>query len=248
MDILSVGNIHKEIQGEMPHRWTAFVRDRDGVAAKDLGIRAVTFHIHQDYTPSEIKITAAPFEVTRDGYGVFDVEMHIEMHDGDTYECTRNLDFEKDLSFEPLKGLVKQMGPKNKRAKTEKPVAKMEKPTAKSKMARKTAPKGKNSAAKTGKPAAKADKPVARAEKPLANADKPAANADKPAAKAGKPVAKAKKQALSTQLTFGNTHEEVGGEMPHRWTLFVRGPQGKLDDENPSLVVKQVAQCTFVDL
>jgi len=65
-------------QGDRPYRWTVFVRGPDGEGypedwAKIGWIRQVKFWIHQDYTPSEVVIKKPPFEVSRDGYGAFEV-------------------------------------------------------------------------------------------------------------------------------------------------------------------------------
>jgi len=42
-------------------------------------------------------------------------------------------------------------------------------------------------------------------------------------AKKQKSVTKKQKPAISDALTFGNTHEDVGGERSHRWCVFIRG-------------------------
>jgi len=70
----------------------------------DLGINSVTFYIHQDYDPSVLVIKAPPFELTRDGYGVFDVAVDIVMQDGRRLiGKVRDLDFNKRLSWEEVR-------------------------------------------------------------------------------------------------------------------------------------------------
>ena len=44
-------------------------------------VKSVTFHLHPDFSQSRIKLTDAPFTVTRNGWGEFEVEVDIEFQD-----------------------------------------------------------------------------------------------------------------------------------------------------------------------
>jgi len=99
---LCVGNTHKSVPGKMTHRWTVFVRGEDGKADTDLGIKEVVFHIHQDYTPSSVHVKKAPFEITRDGYGVFEVTIDVTLVDGTVKRDRWGLKFGSPHSYRPL--------------------------------------------------------------------------------------------------------------------------------------------------
>mmetsp|Transcript_6771 Transcript_6771/g.8850 ORF Transcript_6771/g.8850 Transcript_6771/m.8850 type:complete len:99 (+) Transcript_6771:411-707(+) len=60
------------------HRWVMFVAlntDKDQTAKF---VKSVTYHLHPTFKPSVIKVTEAPFLLSRIGWGYFDVEMEIE--------------------------------------------------------------------------------------------------------------------------------------------------------------------------
>ena len=77
-DVVVFGNEHKGIKdkGNGTHNWTMYLRGHDGRRGNsrdDFGIEKVEFKLHPDYNPSTISCLKPPFEVTRDGWGVFDV-------------------------------------------------------------------------------------------------------------------------------------------------------------------------------
>ena len=41
-------------------------------------IKSVTYHLHHTFKPNKIKVSEAPFLLSRVGWGIFDVEMDIE--------------------------------------------------------------------------------------------------------------------------------------------------------------------------
>ena len=70
----------------------------------DPGIAEATFHIHQDYNPCLVSIKKPPFELTRDGYGIFDVAVDIRMKDGRRVTGKqRDLNFDKAVSWETFR-------------------------------------------------------------------------------------------------------------------------------------------------
>jgi len=83
----------------MPHRWTLFLRGEDGKTTAGLGIKEVVFHIHQDYTPSSVHVKKAPFEITRNGYGAFEVAADVTRVDGTATRELWSLNFDKPESF-----------------------------------------------------------------------------------------------------------------------------------------------------
>jgi len=108
VEALTVGNTHMRIAGDRPHQWRCFVRGETGKrdTEKTLGIKNVVFHIHQDYKPSRIMISQPPFELTRDGYGEFEVAVDVTLQNGQVKRDLWDLKFDKDLSFKPFEDIT----------------------------------------------------------------------------------------------------------------------------------------------
>lgn len=70
-----VGNTSNQIN-EKSWEWRCFVALHDGDDAK---IRSVTFKLHPTFSPSEIRVKKAPFEVTKKGWGTFEVSIEIKL-------------------------------------------------------------------------------------------------------------------------------------------------------------------------
>ena len=147
-DKVIFGNTHKKLEEDI-HEWTCFIRGGSE-------IKEVTFYIHQDYTPSEIVVTEPPFEITRTGYGIFEIAVDIKMIDGVVSKHKHDLNFDQDITFDTI-----CISRERKKSKTT---------TALPKKVASFAP---------------------------------------------------------VPIVFGNTHKKVSGDMPHQWTLFVRGADGK---------------------
>ena len=127
-DIVLFGNDYKKQKdkGKGTHQWSLFVRGYDGRKGNkrdDFGIEKVEFELHPDYKPNLITLTTAPFEITRDGWGVFDAKARIytkgtETEPGEMREVTRQLDFVANGSHRKynLKGPANQPDPRPPRA------------------------------------------------------------------------------------------------------------------------------------
>ena len=99
---LNVGNTHTLVtNGKKPHKWTMFVRGPDPTVrdASKLGVEKVIFHLHPDYSPSEVTVHKSPFEVSRYGWGTFDVKVEIHMTDGRKEDVDHTLTFEEGNVF-----------------------------------------------------------------------------------------------------------------------------------------------------
>ena len=55
-----------------------FVAFNDNKDETSRYIKSVTYHLHPTFTPSKIKVTEAPFLLSRLGWGYFNVEMDVE--------------------------------------------------------------------------------------------------------------------------------------------------------------------------
>eukprot|EP00657_Telonema_sp_P-1_P000034 TRINITY_DN1003_c0_g1_i2.p1 TRINITY_DN1003_c0_g1~~TRINITY_DN1003_c0_g1_i2.p1 ORF type:complete len:167 (+),score=7.48 TRINITY_DN1003_c0_g1_i2:179-679(+) len=98
---ITIGNAYKSVtNGEKPHKWTMFVRGPDPTVrnAHDLGIEKVVFKLHPDYSPSEIIVSKSPFEVTRYGWGTFDVNLEIFPSGGSKKVVKHALKFDDSIS------------------------------------------------------------------------------------------------------------------------------------------------------
>jgi len=111
---LSVGNTCHAAQGEEQEQgmrvWTLFVRGADPhqqgnealYVGEGLQIASVIFRIHPDFDPSEITVTAPPFEVTRTGWGTFEASLEITYSNGAVQALVHMLEFEEELTFDVL--------------------------------------------------------------------------------------------------------------------------------------------------
>ena len=77
---LQVGNLHEAVQGadedtQNKHRWTFFVRCQQ-IPVESL-IQEVTVKLHPTFNPPEVKLTKAPFQFSRIGWGVFELGISI---------------------------------------------------------------------------------------------------------------------------------------------------------------------------
>ena len=59
------------------HRWCMFV-SLNSPEETTRYIKSVTYHLHPTFKPSKIKVSEAPFLLSRIGWGLFDIEMDIE--------------------------------------------------------------------------------------------------------------------------------------------------------------------------
>ena len=90
-DMVMVGNEHEE-QSTGLHKWTVFVRGVDG-SHHGLNIEYVVFKIHQDFSPSVITVREPPFEITKEGWGMFEVDITLHFPDGAQQQLVWGLDF-----------------------------------------------------------------------------------------------------------------------------------------------------------
>ena len=77
------GNTHEEVPhprkpGETSNRWVMSMLLHENVAQTANLIKSVTYHLHPTYPVNVIKVTQAPFTLTRLAWGWFDIEMEIE--------------------------------------------------------------------------------------------------------------------------------------------------------------------------
>jgi transcription initiation factor IIF auxiliary subunit len=102
--LVTVGNTHRRLKKSQngTEEWTAFVRHANGVAdpSSAMGIKQVTFTLHPDFEPNTVTVNSAPFEVTKVGWGVFDVGVEIQFKDGTApRSLSHTLVFEERPSF-----------------------------------------------------------------------------------------------------------------------------------------------------
>ena len=60
------------------HRWAMFMAFNDNKEETSKFIKSVTYHLHPTFKPSVIKVSEAPFLLSRVGWGYFEVEMVVE--------------------------------------------------------------------------------------------------------------------------------------------------------------------------
>ena len=58
-------------------------------------IKKVVFHLHQDFVPPSVEVTSPPYELSRIGWGTFDIEADVHCHDGRVLYLTHLLSFDE---------------------------------------------------------------------------------------------------------------------------------------------------------
>ena len=84
---------------KLSHRWSMFASLSTGVKDTAKYIKSVTYHLHPTYAKPVIKVTEAPFLLTRVSWGYFEVKMVIEFQRSTglkTKELTHMLHFDGD--------------------------------------------------------------------------------------------------------------------------------------------------------
>ena len=82
--VIEVGNEHAAVpadRGNNAHQWTMFVKLPDGRDdARDLAelVDHVTYDLHPTFSPAQVRVTEAPFRVTRLGWGTFSVGVTVQ--------------------------------------------------------------------------------------------------------------------------------------------------------------------------
>ena len=104
---ISVGNTHEKVENPKPasdsknvnaHRWAMFVCLSNG-KKEETGnyVESVTYHLHPTFKPSVIKVTQAPFLLSRIGWGYFEMEIDIVFKKS---TCLAPMKVTHELSFE----------------------------------------------------------------------------------------------------------------------------------------------------
>ena len=83
----SFGNTHEEVKNPKPtngkpgttnsHRWCMFMSLNTPEETARY-IKSVTYHLHPSFAKNKIKVTEAPFLLSRVGWGYFEITMDIE--------------------------------------------------------------------------------------------------------------------------------------------------------------------------
>jgi transcription initiation factor IIF auxiliary subunit len=76
---LYIGNRHRledRTSGQTWHKWTLFVRMDEDIDEADY-IESVTVYLHPTFTPNTIVLREPPYEVSRLGWGVFNIKLKI---------------------------------------------------------------------------------------------------------------------------------------------------------------------------
>jgi NAD-dependent SIR2 family protein deacetylase len=98
---LEVGNTHEAVPMDKgnAHRWTMFVKLPEGRDdASDLAelVDHVTYDLHPTFSPAQVRVTQAPFSVTRTGWGTFNVGVTVQWKKQvgrAPLQCTHSLSF-----------------------------------------------------------------------------------------------------------------------------------------------------------
>merc|ERR1719409_1428317 len=70
------------------YSWTIMVED------KSSQVKSVAFHLHPTFKPSKVQLTKKPFQLTRKGWGTFDIACDVAFQNGLKAKYTHELSFE----------------------------------------------------------------------------------------------------------------------------------------------------------
>jgi len=71
----------KRAEESKSHEWTVYVRAIDPDEDLSLSIKRIVFQLHPSFNPASRTLESAPFEVTEQGWGEFEINMQIFFHD-----------------------------------------------------------------------------------------------------------------------------------------------------------------------
>ncbi|CAF1546168.1 unnamed protein product, partial [Didymodactylos carnosus] len=105
-----IGNTHKELTRKTAHgntsEWTFFVRppssDRDSI---ETYIKRIRVYLHKTFSPPLVILDRSPFEITRTGWGEFEIRVIIEFQDEwhhEDLEIFWNLTLRDNESYEEV--------------------------------------------------------------------------------------------------------------------------------------------------
>ncbi|KAI6660693.1 hypothetical protein LOD99_10304 [Oopsacas minuta] len=121
--IIYIGNTHEEIstgkqsavdsesatEKKSSHKWTVYLRGEPGTDLTPF-IGAVSFHLHTTFKPDVITLYKPPYEVTKVGWGIFNVNLVVELNNGMISEYNHMLDFNQE-NVSTKETLFLQQGP-----------------------------------------------------------------------------------------------------------------------------------------
>ena len=85
--IIYIGNTHEQLTSQVPtaeqeaatpvknkHKWTVYFRGESGTDLTPF-IAYVEFHLHSTFSPPLVTVKAPPYELTKIGWGVFQIKI-----------------------------------------------------------------------------------------------------------------------------------------------------------------------------
>jgi len=103
-DKIAIGNTHQSVAPTGPsqqnsHKWCMFVRPCDPTLDLSKLIDKVVFELHPSFFPPVCTVYApGPFEISRLGWGYFDITVNVHWKNGKKSVYVHQLDFTKDLT------------------------------------------------------------------------------------------------------------------------------------------------------
>jgi len=94
-----IGNTHTKLvvdeeKSRNAHKWTVFVRPQNNDDDISSLIEKVKFDLHPTFFPSVVTVDTTPFEISRTGWGTFDVDVKVFLKNGVVKDFVHNLSFE----------------------------------------------------------------------------------------------------------------------------------------------------------
>merc|ERR1719498_705384 len=97
MTKITIGNTCSPSNNDRYYTWKMFVKSASG---EDLGklIKQVEYVLHPTFTNPKVVVTKAPFYLRRRGWGTFPVGVNISGYNGQIFNFTHDLSFEREGS------------------------------------------------------------------------------------------------------------------------------------------------------
>ena len=74
-------SLGKKAEESRSHEWTVFIRSANPDEDMSTFVKKVVFHLHPTLQPPQRTIEVAPFEVTEQGWGEFEISLQVFFHD-----------------------------------------------------------------------------------------------------------------------------------------------------------------------
>jgi len=103
--LVAVGNTVQDTQNPQFKQWTIYIKDCNNA------IESVIFHLDETFQPKEEIVTSSPWQISRNGWGEFDIMVTIKLVNGETHQLTHSLSLSANIEHQHALKLKFPFGP-----------------------------------------------------------------------------------------------------------------------------------------